>query len=56
MQSVAPFDDSTCLGAPSHTSRTLDVRSMSTYIVDIARWAIERERSPTGWTYYPLEY
>jgi len=55
-QRVEPFDDCTYLGAPPHTSWTLDVGSMSTYIVDIARWAIERERSPTGWTYYPLEY
>jgi hypothetical protein len=53
MQNVAPFDDCTYPRPPPHTYWTLDVGHMSTDIAYIARWAIERERSPIGWTEHP---
>jgi hypothetical protein len=47
MQSVAPFDYCTYLGALIHTSWTLDIGWMSIDIADIAKWAIKRAGSPT---------
>jgi hypothetical protein len=39
-RAVAAFDDCTYPEAPPHTSWNFHIGQMSTYVVDIARWAI----------------